>query len=78
MPRPCFTGTSVRFARETYPLPSLPGRESLTAQFLEPGGEAVLYRYMNDLNDGQRMRPEKLKAWAGTTRALQQPRRVQS
>jgi len=26
-------------------------------------GEAVLYCYVGDLYDGQRMRPEKLAAW---------------
>ena len=30
--------TGVRFEHEPYPFPSLPGRESLTVQFLGPGG----------------------------------------
>jgi hypothetical protein len=32
-------------------------------QFLGPDGESVLHCYMQDLYDGQRMRPEKLAAW---------------
>jgi hypothetical protein len=55
--------TGVRFVREAYPFPSFPGREVLTVQFLGPGGETVLYCYVHELYDGQRMRPEKLEAW---------------
>jgi putative heme iron utilization protein len=55
--------TGVRFVREPYPFPSFLGREVLTVQFLGPGGETVLYCYVHDLYDGQRMRPEKLAAW---------------
>jgi len=55
--------TGVRFVCEPYPFPSFPGRESLTVQFLGPGGETVLYCYVHDLYDGQQMRPEKLQAW---------------
>lgn len=55
--------TGVRFAREPYPFPSLPGREVLTVQFLGPGGETMLNCYVHDLYDGQQMRPEKLEAW---------------
>jgi hypothetical protein len=55
--------TGVRFVREPYPFPSFPGRESLTVQFLGPGGAPVLYCYVDELYDGQRMRPEKLAAW---------------
>ena len=55
--------TGVRFVREPYPFPSFPGREVLTVQFLGPGGETVLYCYVHELYDGQRMRPEKLAAW---------------
>src|SRR5215467_14568387 len=55
--------TRVRFVREPYPFPSFPGRESLTVQFLGPGGDTVLYCYVHDLYHGQRMRPEKLAAW---------------
>ncbi len=55
--------TGVRFAREPYPFPSFPGRESLTVQFLGPGGDTVLSCYVHDLYDGQRMRPQKLAAW---------------
>jgi putative heme iron utilization protein len=55
--------TGVRFVREPYPFPSFPGRESLTVQFLGPGGDTVLYCYLDELYDGQRMRPEKLAAW---------------
>ena len=53
--------TGLRFVREPYPFPSFPGRESLTVQFLGPGG--VLSCYVHELYDGQRMRPEKLAAW---------------
>ena len=55
--------TGVRFIRAPYPFPSFPGREVLTVQFLGPGGETELHCYVHDLNDGQRMRPEKLAAW---------------
>jgi putative heme iron utilization protein len=55
--------TGVRFVREPYPFPSFPGRESLTVQFLGPDGDTVLYCYVHELYDGQRMRPEKLAAW---------------
>jgi putative heme iron utilization protein len=55
--------TGVRFVRELYPFPSFPGRESLTVQFLGPGWGTVLSCYVNDLYDGQQMRPEKLEAW---------------
>jgi hypothetical protein len=55
--------TGVRFLREPYPFPSFPGRESLTVQFLGPGGGSVLYCYVDDLYGGQRMRPQKLQAW---------------
>jgi len=55
--------TGVRFVRGPYPFPSFPGREVLTVQFLGPDREAVLYCYVHELYDGQRMRPEKLAAW---------------
>ena len=55
--------TGVRFVREPYPFPSFPGRESLTVQFLGPGGDTVLSCYVHELYDGQRIRPEKLAAW---------------
>jgi hypothetical protein len=55
--------TGVRFVREPYPFPSFPGRETLTVQFLGPGGDTVLSCYVHELYDGQRMRPEKLAAW---------------
>jgi putative heme iron utilization protein len=55
--------TGVRFVREPYPFTSFPGREVLTVQFLGPGGDAVLYCYVDELYDGQRMRPQKLAAW---------------
>ena len=54
--------TGVRFVRGPYPFPSFPGREVLTVEFLGPGGESVLYCFM-DVYDAQRMRPEKLAAW---------------
>jgi hypothetical protein len=55
--------TGVRFVREPYPFPSFPGREVLTVRFLGPGEDTVLYCYVHDLYDGERMRPEKLAAW---------------
>jgi putative heme iron utilization protein len=55
--------TGVRFVREPYPFPSFPGREVLTVWFLGPGGDTVLYCFVHDLYDGQRMRAEKLAAW---------------
>jgi putative heme iron utilization protein len=55
--------TGVRFVRGPYPFPSFPKREVLTVQFLGPDGESVLHCYVQDLYDGQRMRPEKLAAW---------------
>ena len=55
--------TGVRFERAPYPFPSFPGREVLTVQFLGPGRDTVLSCYMDELYDGQRMRPEKLAAW---------------
>jgi hypothetical protein len=55
--------TGVRFVRGPYPFPSFPEREVLTVQFLGPGGESVLYCYVQGLYDGQRMRPERLAAW---------------
>ena len=55
--------TGVRFVRGPYPFPTFPGREVLTVQFLGPDREAVLYCYVHELYDGQRMRPEKLAAW---------------
>src|SRR5262252_10304668 len=55
--------TGVRFVRGPYPFPSFPGREVLTVEFLGPDRGTVLYCYVHDLYDGQRMRPEKLAAW---------------
>jgi hypothetical protein len=55
--------TGVRFVRELHPFPSYSGPELLTVQFLGPEGDTVLYCYVHDLYDGQRMRPEKLAAW---------------
>ena len=55
--------TGVRFVRGPYPFPSFPGREVLTVQFLGPDRERVLYCYVHELYDGQRMRPEKLATW---------------
>ena len=53
----------IRFVREPYPFPSWPGREVLVVQFLGPSGDNVLFCYVHELYDGQRMRPEKLAAW---------------
>jgi hypothetical protein len=35
----------------------------LSVQFLGPGGEGLLHCFVDDLYDGQRIRPEKLEAW---------------
>jgi hypothetical protein len=56
--------TGVRFVREPYPfVPHFPGHEVLVVQFLGPSGDTVLHCYVDELYDGQRMRPEKLAAW---------------
>jgi hypothetical protein len=55
--------TGVRFVREPYPFSGFPGQEVLTVQFLGPGGDTVLHCFVDELYDGQRMRPEKLAAW---------------
>jgi hypothetical protein len=56
--------TGVRFVREPYPfVPSFPGEEVLIVRFLGPGGESVLHCYVQDLYEGERMRPENLEAW---------------
>ena len=55
--------TGVRFVREPTQFAAFPGQELLTVRFLGPDGDAVLYCFVGDLYDGQRMRPEKLAAW---------------
>jgi hypothetical protein len=55
--------TGVRFVRGPNLFPSFPGQESLTMEFLGPGGDTVLGCSLGELYDGQRMRPEKLEAW---------------
>ena len=55
--------TGVRFTRGPSLFPSFPGQEILNVQFLGSGGESVLHCFVEDLYDGQRMRPEKLQAW---------------
>ena len=55
--------TGVRFARGPSLFPAWPGQEVLSVQFLGPGGDSVLHCFVDDLYDGQRMRPEKLAAW---------------
>ena len=55
--------TGVRFARRPSLFPAWPGQEVLTVQFLGPGREGVLHCFVDDLYDGQRMRPERLRAW---------------
>ena len=55
--------TGVRFMRGRDPFPSYTGEELLEVQFLGPSEDAVLYCYVGELYDGQRMRPEKLAAW---------------
>jgi hypothetical protein len=51
--------TGVRFVRA----PWGDGPELLSVEFLGPSRDTVLYCYIGDLYDGQRMRPEKLEAW---------------
>ena len=55
--------TSVRFVRGRDPFPAYTGEELVEVQLLGPGEDAVLYCYVGELYDGQRMRPEKLAAW---------------
>ena len=55
--------TGVRFARRPSLFPAWPGQEVLSVQFLGTGGESLLHCFVDDLYDGQRMRPEKLAAW---------------
>ena len=55
--------TGVRFARRPSLFPAWPGQEVLSVQFLGPDGKSVLHCFVDDLYDGQRMRPEKLAAW---------------
>jgi hypothetical protein len=55
--------TGVRFVRELNPFPGYTGPELLAVQFLGQCGDTVLYCYVQDLYDGQRMRPEKLETW---------------
>jgi hypothetical protein len=55
--------TGVRFVRGPSLFPAWPGQEVLSVQFLGPGGKSVLHCFVDDLYDGQRMRPEKLAAW---------------
>jgi hypothetical protein len=53
---------AVRFVREPNPFPSFPGEESLTVR-VESGDDPVLVCYLEDLYDGQRLRPERLQTW---------------
>ena len=55
--------TGVWFERGPSMFPSFPGQEVLGVHFLGPDGGDVLHCFVNDLYDGQRMRPEKLQAW---------------
>jgi hypothetical protein len=55
--------TGVRFVRGPSLFPTWPGQEVLSVQFFGPGGKSVLHCFVDDLYDGQRMRPEKLAAW---------------
>ena len=55
--------TGVRFVCGPNLCPSFPGQESLTVEFLGPGGYTVLGCSVGELYDGQRMRLEKLEAW---------------
>jgi hypothetical protein len=53
---------TVRFVREVSAFASFPGEESLSVRF-EDGEQAVLFCILEDLYDGQRLRPERLQAW---------------
>ena len=55
--------TGVRFARRPSLFPAWPGQEVLSVQFLGPDGKSVLHCFVDELYDGQRMRPEKRAAW---------------
>jgi len=55
--------TGVRFLRGPSLFPEWLGQEVLAVQFLGAGGKSVLHCFVDDLYDGQRMRPEKLQAW---------------
>jgi hypothetical protein len=52
----------VRFVREPNPFTYFPGEESLTVRF-EAADRSMLCCYLEDLYDGQRLRPERLAAW---------------
>jgi hypothetical protein len=53
---------AVRFVREPNPFPLFPGEESLTVRF-ESGAQPVLFCYLENLYDGQRLRPEQPQTW---------------
>jgi hypothetical protein len=53
---------AVRFVRAPSSFPHFPGEESLTVRF-EAADRAVLFCFLEDLYDGQRMRPERLAVW---------------
>jgi hypothetical protein len=53
---------AVSFVRERNPFPHFPGEESLTVRF-QAADRSVLYCYLEDLYDGERLRPERLAAW---------------
>jgi len=53
---------AVRFVREPNPFPHFPGEESLTVRF-EAADRSVLFCYLEDLYDGERLRPERLAEW---------------
>lgn len=54
----------VRFIREPNPFPSFPGQESLVVRFeTSDGDQTALHCYLQDLYEGARLRPERLRAW---------------
>jgi len=53
---------AVRFVREPNPFPHFPGEESLTVRF-EAADRSVLFCYLEDIYDGQRLRAERLGDW---------------
>jgi hypothetical protein len=53
----------VRFVREANPFASFPGQESLVVRFETDGHQTALHCFLQDLYDGRRLMPERLRAW---------------
>jgi hypothetical protein len=52
----------VRFSREVSQFSSN-GQESLVVRFLADDEDSALHCYLGDTHEGQRLRPERLRAW---------------